>query len=451
MLLQDLVEEAPLSAGSISLRLAFVVFLVLMNAFFVAAEFSLVAVRRSKIDQLAAEGDRSAAAVQRALGNLGRFISATQLGVTLASLALGWLGEPALAALIEKVAAFFGLRLSSSAASGAGIVLAFALITFFHIVFGELAPKSIALSSAEATSRFLVRPLMLFSRLTSPFISILNFSAIRLLRVLRVKPVDENGQVHSADELRLLVMQARAHGTLNEADTAMLAGVFDFHNKKAHDIMRPRTEMVAIADDVDLEELIEILKRERYSRYPVYHETVDDIVGVFIAKDYWVFDGPQEFLLQEHVRGALFVPATRAAERVLDDLRRTRAHLAVVLDEYGGTAGIVTMEDLIEEVVGDIADEYDQYSRDAILTDGVLELAGSMSLVDVRSDHHLQIPEGEWTTLGGYVFAMLGHLPKIGDRVAYRQGELEVVAMDGRRVAALRVHARPQPALVPVA
>lgn len=443
MLSQELPEHIALSAGTILLRLAFVLFLVLMNAFFVAAEFSLVAVRRSKIDQLAADGDRPAVAVQRALGNLGRFISATQLGVTLASLALGWIGEPALAVLVDRTLGLVGIHLNSPAASStAAIIVAFAIITFFHIVLGELAPKSIALSKAESTSRLLVRPVVLFSRLTSPFISILNASGNRLLKLLRVTPAEEGAQVHSADELRLLVMQARAHGTLNENDTAMLAGVFDFHNKKAHDVMRPRTEMVAIAEDVELDELIGILKRERYSRYPVYEETNDDIVGVFLAKDYWLYDAPRPFVLREHLREVQFVPATRAAERVLDDLRKSRAHLAVVLDEYGGTAGIITMEDLIEEVVGDIADEYDLYSRDAMFTDGVLELAGSMSLVDVRSDHRLNIPEGDWTTLGGYAFAMLGRLPKVGDRVNYPGGELEVVAMDGRRVAALRVHRR---------
>ena len=447
MPLQELSEELSLSAGSISLRLALVAFLVLMNAFFVAAEYSMVAVRRSKIDQLASEGDRSAAAVQRALNDLGRFISATQLGVTLASLAIGWIGEPALAVLLDRSLALFGIHLTSRAASSAAAVaVAFAIITFLHIVFGELAPKSIALSKAEGTSRMLVRPLMLFSKLTSPFISILNVSANRLLRVLRVPLAEQGaGEVHSVDELRLLVMQARAHGTLNENDTAMLAGVFDFHNKKAHDIMRPRTEMAAIEVNVALTELIAILKRERYSRYPVYRETADDVVGVFLAKDYWLYDGAAPFVMKDHLREALFIPATRAAERVLDDLRKTREHLAVVLDEYGGTAGIITMEDLVEEVVGDIADEYDLYSRDAMLTDGVLELAGSMSLVDVRSDHRLAIPEGEWSTLGGFVFGSFGRLPKIGDRVSYPGGDLEVVAMDGRRVAALRVHRRVAP------
>lgn len=441
MLLQEVPTEDHLTAGSIAIRLAFVLLLVLMNAFFVAAEFALVAVRRSKIDQMAAEGDKSAAIVQQALTHLDRYISATQLGITLASLALGWIGEPALAILVDRLLEMVGVQLAPGVVhSTAAIAVAFAIITFLHIVLGELAPKSVALARAETVSMVVVRPLMWFSKLMSPFISFLNGTANRLLKLLRIEPASEGGHVHSADELRLLVMQARAHGTLNENDTAMLAGVFDFHNKKAHDVMRPRTEMVAIAQDVELAELIQILRTERYSRYPVYRETADDIVGVFLAKDYWLMEDPTRFVLRDHLREVLFVPATRTAERVLDDLRKTRAHLAVVLDEYGGTAGIVTMEDLVEEVVGDIADEYDLHSRDAMLTDGVLELVGSMSLVDVRSDHRLTIPEGEWTTLGGYVFAMVGRLSKVGDRVNFPGGELEVVAMDGRRVAGVRVH-----------
>ncbi len=440
-LIPQLTDQVTLSSASI--RLLLVLVLVLLNAFFVAAEFALVAVRRSRIDQMASEGDRSAQVVQRALAQLDRYISGTQLGITLASLALGWIGEPAVAALVDRLLRLVNVTPEPGALhTGAGIGVAFLVITFLHIVLGELAPKSIALAKPEGVSRLVVRPLMLFSRAMSPFIGLLNGAASRLLALLGIQPASEGGQVHSPEELRLLVMQARAHGTLDESDSAMLAGVFDFHNKSALDVMRPRTDMVAIAEDVELEELVQILRRERYSRYPVYRETSDDIVGVFLAKDFWLHEDPTHFVLREHLREPLFVPATRAAERVLDDLRRTRAHLAVVLDEYGGTAGIVTMEDLVEEVVGDIADEYDPFSRDALLFNGVLELAGSMSLVDVRSDHKLPIPEGDWSTLGGYAFAMLGRLPHVGDRVSYPEGELEIVAMDGRRVAALRVHRR---------
>ncbi len=435
--------DAELTLGTATVRLLLVLFLVLLNAFFVAAEFALVAVRRSRIDQMAADGDRSAAVVQRALHQLDRYISGTQLGITLASLALGWIGEPAVAVLVDKVLHLVGITARPGAAhTGAGILVAFLVITFLHIVLGELAPKSVALAKPEGVSRLIVRPLMFFSQAMSPFISFLNGTANRLLGIFGIQPVSEGGQVHSPEELRLLVMQARAHGILDESDSAMLAGVFDFHNKRAVDVMRPRTEMVAIAEDVDRAELEVIMRRERYSRYPVYRETLDDIVGVFLAKDFWLAEHPDSFELRQVLREPLFVPATRAAERVLDDLRRTRAHLAVVLDEFGGTAGILTMEDLIEEVVGDIADEYDMLSRDALLSDGVLELAGSLSLVDVRSDHKLPVPEGDWSTLGGYVFATLGRLPHVGDRVGYPGGELEVVAMDGRRVAALRVHKR---------
>jgi CBS domain containing-hemolysin-like protein len=429
-----------LSIGGSLWRLGVVVFLVLANAFFVAAEFALVSARRSRIDQMAAEGDRLAKAAQSAIKNLTRYISATQLGITLTSLGLGWVGEPALAGLIDRFLGVFGVHASAAAVhTVAGATMAFVIITFLHIVVGELAPKAIALSNAEGVSRRLAVPLIVFAKIAAPAISVLYGAANWLLRKFGVSPQSEAGHIHSPEELRLLVMQARAHGTLDETDSAMLAGVFDFHEKKAYDVMRPRTDVVAVDIDSTEDEVWEVVRRERYSRYPVYRDTLDDVIGVFLAKDLWLHDGKQQFSLKEVVRPALYVPASKPAERVMEDLRKTRAQMAVVLDEYGGTAGILTMEDLVEEVVGDITDEYDFASRTAVVTDGVLELAGSLSLVDVRSDYGLRIPEGDWSTLGGYAFGRLGRLPKIGDRVAFPGGELEIVALDGRRVAALRV------------
>ncbi len=433
--------QAEHGTEGIGWRLTAVVGLVLANAFFVAAEFALVGARRSKIDQLVHEGDRKARTAQRALAHLDRYISATQLGITLASLALGWIGEPALAGLVQALFGMFGADISPGAASGtAAVTIAFLIITFLHIVLGELAPKSLALAKPEGVSRWVAAPLIFFARVTAPAIWVLNGAASVLLRAMGMRPATEAERVHSPEELRLLVMQSRLHGALDESDTAMLAGVFDFHNKKARDVMRPRTEIVAIDVEAAAEEVREIVRRERYSRYPVFREPLDDVIGVFLAKDLWleVADGAQ-FNVRDHVRDALYIPDSRAAERVLDDLRKTRAHMAVVLDEYGGTAGILTLEDLVEEVIGDIADEYDATTRDSIETDGVLELSGSLSLVDVRSDYRVPIPEGEWSTLGGYVFARLGRLPRMGDRVTFPGGELEVVAMDGRRVAAVRV------------
>ena len=430
-----------LTLGSIFGRLGGVILLVLANAFFVAAEFALVGSRRSKIDQMASEGDRMARTVQQALSQLDRYISATQLGITLASLGLGWLGEPALAGLVDRLLAGFGVEAPPGVAHTiAGSVTAFAIITFLHIVLGELAPKSVALIKPEQVSRWVARPLMLFSALMYPFVWFMQGAANLFLRLFGIEPASEASRVHSPEELRLLVIQSRVHGSLDESDSAMIAGVFDFHEKRARDVMRPRTDIVALSLDATEDEVWSVLRSERYSRYPVYGESLDDMVGVFLAKDLWLHDGSEAFALKNFVREALYVPDSRQAERVLDDLRKTRAQMAVVLDEYGGTAGILTMEDLVEEVIGDIADEYDVATRESITTNGVLELSGSLSLIDVRSDYRLPIPEGDWTTLGGYAFSRLGRVPKVGERVPFPGGELEIVAMDGRRVAALRVH-----------
>jgi CBS domain containing-hemolysin-like protein len=413
--------------------------LVALNGFFVAAEFSLVAARRSKLDEMIAQGDRAARTVQTALQHLDRYIAATQLGITIASLGLGWIGEPILAQLFDRLFRTLGVNPSPTAIHVAAVPVAFFILTFFHIVLGELAPKSIALTSPEKTARAVVRPLLVFSRVISHFIWVSNGAANGLLRVFGVEPINDP-EGHSPDEIRFLVMQAHARGTLDESDRAMLAGVLDFHEKKARDVMRPRTEVVALDIEATEEEVWEILRRERYSRYPVYRDSLDDVTGVFLAKDLWLHSGDAPFNLADFVREPMYVPDSRPAERVLDDLRKTRAHMAVVLDEYGGTAGIVTMEDLVEEVVGEIADEYDFASRESIVTDGVLELAGSLSLIDVRSDYRIQIPDGDWTTLGGFAFAKLGRLPRMGDRIPIPGGEMEVVAMDGRRIAALRIH-----------
>lgn len=443
----NVVARDLVTADSAVLRLGLVLLLVVANAFFVAAEFSLVAARRARITELAQAGDRKARTALLLLADIDRYISGTQLGITVASLGLGWIGEPAIASLIDQLLSAVGVHPSAGMTHTLGAVATGLLvITYLHLVLGEVVPKALALRAPETLLRWLGGPLFVFSRLTAPAVWVIDRSAGGLLRLMGMGQAPSH-HVHSTEELRLVVMQARAHGTLDESDSKMLAGVFDFHEKRARDVMRPRTDIAGISFDADEAEVWALVRRERYSRYPVYRDTLDDVVGVLLAKDLFLRDVGTPFALDRMIREPLFVPETRAAERVLDDLRRTRAHLAVVIDEYGGTAGILTMEDLIEEVVGDIADEYDAASRDSLEVDGVLELAGSLSLVDVRSDYRVAIPEGEWSTLGGYVLSALGRLPRVGDRTGYPAGELEVVAMDGRRVAAVRVHrARATPA-----
>lgn len=435
-----MLAEEHVSVTAIILRLSAVLGLVLLNGFFVASEFALIGARATKLAEMASRGDRMAKIAQGAVAHLDRYLSATQLGITIASLALGWIGEPAIAVLMDAALSRIGIDAPAGAVhSAAAIAVAFMVITFLHVVYGELAPKSLALVMPERLSGYLILPLMLFTKLMTPFIALLNGTANASLRLFGIQPVSELKEVHSTEELRLVVLQSRAHGALGESNSEMLAGVLDFHEKKVQDVMRPRTDVVGIDVDSTEEEVREIIRRERYSRYPVFRETLDDVIGVLLSKDFWLRDEDTEFDLRKTLREPIYVPSTRSAERVLDDFRKTRAHLAIVLDEYGGTAGIVTLEDLVEEVIGDIADEYDQVDREAVEIDGVLELAGTMSLVDVRSDYHLDIPEGSWNSLGGYVFAALGRLPTVGDRVRFPGGELEVVAVDGRRVAAVRV------------
>jgi CBS domain containing-hemolysin-like protein len=439
------VETTQGSDGS-WLRLGITLLLVLANGFFVAAEFAFVGARRSKLQQQADQGDRRARRAASVLDDLDRTIAGTQLGITLASLALGWIGEPAVASLLDAALRRAGIAAGSGAVhSAAAVVTGFVVITYLHMVLGELIPKSLALRAPEGIARWLAPPVIVFSRLTAPVVWLIGQSSQGILRLFGVRERHAGEHVHSPEELRLLVMQAHAQGTLDESDSQMLAGVFDFHEKKARDVMRPRTAVVGLPLDATEDEAWAVVRQERYSRYPVYRGTLDDVVGVLLAKDLFLRAEGMPWDLEALLREPLLVPDTRPAGRVLDDLRKTRAHLAVVLDEYGGTAGIVTMEDLVEEVVGDIADEDDQATRESIEMDGVLELDASLSLVDARSDHRLPIPEGEWTTLGGYVFSTLGRLPRVGDRVPFPGGEFEVTAMDARRVAAVRVHRARQP------
>jgi len=429
-----------LTAAQVAWRLFAVLMLVAANAFFVASEFSLVGARRSKIDALAKRGDAGSRAVQRVLQNLYRYISATQLGITLASLALGWVGEATIAMLLQAALRRLGIEAPGAVAhTAATVTTAFLIITVLHIVLGELTPKAIALSDPERVSRRIIHPLRFFAWLVSPFTVVLNGAANAMLRLFRIEPRSGHSSVHSSDELELIVRQSLESGKFSETDREVLQGVFVFQKKKARDVMRPRTKVVTLWIGASEEEVWETLRAEGYSRYPVYDESPDDVVGVFLAKDLWMHDRAVPFQLRPHVREALFVPEGRPAELVLNELRKTRAHMAVVLDEHGGMQGVLTLEDLVEELIGDIADEYDAAERMATTNDGVLELQGSLSLIDVRQDHHVEIPEGSWTTLGGYVFTRLGRVPRVGDRAAFPGGELEVVAMDRKRVAAVRV------------
>jgi CBS domain containing-hemolysin-like protein len=430
----------PAESPSILLGLGAVVVLVLANAFFVAAEFALVGARKTRLDEMAKAGDGKARLARRALQSLDRYISATQLGITLASLGLGWIGEPALAHLIEGAFAWLPAPAAAIATHAVASVIAFIIITVLHIIIGELVPKALALLYPEEISSWVSAPLIGFAWVMSLPIAVLNGTANRLLRLMKIDPPGETERLHSPEEIRMLVEQSTEGGSLLQQDARLLEGVFEFSEKTAQEVMTPRTQMVALEADLPVERAADVVAEAGRSRYPVFTDSLDDIVGVVHAKDILAaMRAHPGRRVREIMRPPLFVPGTRQVEDVLADMKRLKTHLAVVLDEYGGTAGLVTMEDLLEEIVGPIYDEYDpQEAR--VRPAGAPLLDGAMPISDFNSEYGENLDDTDYTTIGGYVFGQLGRLPRPGDRVRAGSHTLEVVEMEGRRVKSLRLH-----------
>jgi CBS domain containing-hemolysin-like protein len=425
------------------LGLAAVVVLVLANAFFVAAEFALVGSRKTRLDEMAKAGDGKARLARRAVQSLDRYISATQLGITLASLGLGWIGEPALAHLIEGAFTWLPDAASAVATHTVASIIAFGIITVLHIILGELMPKALALLYPEAVSGWVAAPLIGFGWIMAFPIAVLNGTSNRLLRLLSIDPPGEHERLHSPEEIRMLVEQSTEGGSLLRGDARLLEGVFEFSEKTAQEVMTPRTQMTALEADRTVEEAADEVAVAGRSRYPVYTESLDEIVGVVHAKDILAAlrSRPGQ-AVRTVMRPPLFVPGTREVEDVLADMKRLKTHLAVVLDEYGGTAGLVTMEDLLEEIVGPIFDEYDPQDKVAP-PDGAPRLDGAMPISEFNTEYDASLDDTDYTTIGGYVFGQLGRLPRPGDRVTAESHALEVLEMEGRRVKSLRLHPAP--------
>jgi CBS domain containing-hemolysin-like protein len=421
------------------LGLLAIVILVFANAFFVAAEFALVGARRTRLDEMAREGNRKARLARRAVHSLDRYISATQLGITLASLGLGWIGEPTLAGLIESGFSWLPGQVAIIATHGVASAIAFIIITILHIILGELVPKAVALIFPEAVSSWLAAPLMGFAWIMAGPIAVLNGTANRLLRVFGIDPPGESERLHSPEEIRLLVEQSQEGGSLLQADARLLEGVFEFSEKTAQEVMTPRTQMAALEADLTVEVAADQVAIHGRSRYPTYTESLDDIIGVVHAKDILTAlrSRPGQ-TIRVIMRPPLFVPGTREVEDVLADMKRLNTHLAIALDEYGGTAGLVTMEDLLEEIVGPIYDEYDPKDRTGS-EDGAPQLDGSIPISDFNAEYGASLDDSDYTTIGGYIFGELGRLPRVGDRVTVGPFTFEVIEMDGRRVRTIRI------------
>ena len=434
-----------ISAVSLIWRFAAVVLLVLANGFFVASEFSLVAARRSRVEALIRKGDRKAKAVRTAQQDLQRQLSACQLGITLASILLGYVAEESVAVLFHDFVQRLPAAVSFLGRAAVASVVAVSVVSFLHVVVGELAPKNWAITFPEPTARWIARPMLFFSWITRPLTDGLNWSANLLLRMVGIRAVaDELEAAHSPDEVLMILRQSQRSGHFDSEDVEMIEGVFEFTEKNTRDVMTPRTEVVALPADLTIAEAAERISQVGRSRYPVYTESLDDIVGIVHVKQILA-------ALPERggepvtaiVREPMFVPGTREVEDVLADMKRLKSQMAVVLDEYGGTDGIVTMEDLLEEIVGEIYDEYDEAEPAPLEAGDKVTLPGDMEIEDVNQAYDLEISEEEYQTVGGYVFGQLGRLPRKGDRVSVRGARFEVLEMDGRRVGKLEMVRQP--------
>ena len=421
-------------------RLAGVMALVLANGFFVAAEFSIVAVRKTRIDQLVAENHRGARAVRRAVTNPDSYIAATQLGITMASLGLGWIGEPALAALIQPLLRFLPATLAETTAHSMAVAVAFAVVTALHIVLGELAPKTIALERAEATALLVVKPTELFMRVFSPFIRLLNGAGQAVVRALGLQSRGGHAMVHSEEELKMLVTASQEAGVLEEGEEQMLHRVFGFADLTAGQVMVPRTELIAVSAAMSRQSLIDEISRGGYTRVPVYRESLDDVVGILHVVDLLKpIAAGGNVDAAALAREALAVPRTLAADDVLAEMRRRGVREALVIDEYGGTAGMITFDSLMERIVGELATG--ATARINVLPDGSADIDGLVLSTEVNLQFDLQIDQDTFTTVGGFVLGQLGRRPRIGDTVAIEGRTMRVDALDGIRVARVRLSA----------
>jgi CBS domain containing-hemolysin-like protein len=412
--------------------------LVLLNGFFVGAEFALVRSRRNRLEAMVRTGDRLARVALRASSNISGLLPASQLGVTLSSLALGWVAQSAMTDVLVSLPS--GVVIPAKITLAA--VIAFAFASYVHVVFGELVPKAAALNHPERLAKWLVPPLVMFAALSRPLVWLINRTSNFMLRLFGLHALPGEDSVHSPDELRILVEQAQEGGAIEAQDADMIDAVLEFSEKNASDVMTPRTEVAAFPLDASLDDVLATVEDKGYSRYPVYEDSIDNIVGLILTKDILIeaVRRRNSFSLQAVMRPVHMVPGSREVEDVLADFKRLKEHMAVVLDEFGGTAGVVTMEDLLEEIVGEILDEYDDPAEKPVETRGGETLIpGSTHISDLNERFALEVPDEDYTTIGGYVFGMLGRLPVLGDRITAGGAIFTVREMDGRRIETLAV------------
>jgi len=424
--------------GSIVFNLFVISFLVLLNGLFVAAEFAIVKVRASRLTQLVNEGSRRARFAQRVTSNMDAYLSACQLGITLASLGLGWVGEPMIAKMIEPALSVF--RIPEAVIHTIAFAIAFSIITVLHIVLGELAPKSFAIQKAETASLWLSPPLMFFYKVTYPAIWVLNHLSNFVLKLFGLQPASEHEQAHTEEEIRILVNESQKSGLIDHNERVLFDNVFQFSDRLAREAMLPRTSMVVLFSDISLDENMKTVRETRHTRYPVARGDKDNIIGfVHVTDLYNQAHKSGEKDLEAITRKILTVPESMELSHVLRLMQKKCNQMAVVADEYGGTAGLLTLEDILEEIVGDIQDEFDNEQPVVQTLEKGYSIDGRMLIEDVNNLLKIDIPNDEVDTIGGWMHMKLEEKAAEGQRAEHDGIAFEITEMDRKRIARIKI------------
>ena len=431
--------------GNMIFNLFVIAFLLFSNGFFVASEFAMVKVRKTRIEQLVNEGNHNAKIALEAIKDLDKFIAAVQLGVTISSIGLGWVGEGTLAHLIEPVFAYLPGISQTIATHTVCVSIAFALITFFHVVIGELIPKSIALEFTEKTALVVAKPMQIITFIFNPFIWMLNGFGNLVLKAFNIPHTHKGSLVHSTEELDMLVNASYNGGVLNETEKEMLHNVFKFSDLTAKQVMIPRTDMVCIPIDMPMEELNKLAAENQYTRYPVYEDDIDHITGLVHVKDLYSLSIKDEVCpIAKIQREVLMVPETITMDNLVLEFKKRKGQMAIVIDEFGGTSGLITLEDVLEEIFGEVQDEFDEEEEcDIKEVAPNTYLANSMMRVDEFAEFfqidEKEIDDEDIDTIGGLVVKLLGRLAEVNDTVSINNITFVVKEVDGARITKLEI------------
>ena len=425
-----------------------IAFLLFVNGFFVAAEFALVKVRKTRLEQLCNEGNSNAKRSLKLVNNTNKMLAAAQLGVTIASIALGWVAEATIVQLILPIIKLLPFLNATLTAHVIAVPISFVVVTYFHVLLGEQLPKCMALTNPDKMALLVAAPMDLFITLFKPFVWLLMISSDKLLCAFNVK-TDDASLVHSTEELDMLVDASYNEGVLNETEAEMLHNMFKFSDLMAKQVMNPRTDMICIPNDISYEELTAFALENQYTRYPVYEENIDKILGFIHVKDlYSLSMNKEKFSIEKLLRPILLVPETMTLDNLIIEFKNSHGQMAVVVDEFGGTSGLITLEDVLEEIIGEVQDEFDEeeeadikeVAENTYIANAMMRIDELVEFFDL--DHSL-LEEDDVETIAGLVVKLLGRIADVGDMVSFNGLTFTVVEIDGARVTKLQVFREP--------